>query len=94
MTGVCPTCGQRVLIRHGVELSPHKAAVLDLIEDASRHRGGIELATLAWVLYPGVSEKHARDRVKVHVNQLNGLLAATDFKVISSFGLYRFVGPP
>jgi hypothetical protein len=92
---ICPTCGQRVLIRHGVRLTAKPAAIFDLIEDASRRGGGIEITTLAWLLYPGIAKETAHQRIKVHVCKLNDLLAATEFKILSArgSGRYRIEGP-
>src|SRR5262245_44844413 len=84
----CPTCGQPMRVRYGVRLQPKKAELLDMIEQTSG-RGGVELETLAWVFYPGVPTKTAKDRIKVHINQLNDQLCGTDWRVVNDYGLYR-----
>ena len=86
----CPKCGQPMRIRCGVTLQPKKAELFDMIEQTSR-RGGVELETLAWVFYPGVPTKTAKDRIKVHINQLNDQLCETDWCVVNDYGLYRLV---
>lgn len=82
-----------MLTRHGVRLTPKKAAILDMIEDVSKARGGIEITTLAWVFYPGVADTVRRRRVSVHINQLNDLLASSDVRIVTTQrGLYRLNG--
>ena len=86
MSGICPTCGQAVLMRHGVRLQPRKAVILDLIE----RRGGVSLVGLAATFYPDVSTATAKQRIKVHISQINGLMISTDYRVVKRAGLYRF----
>ena len=92
---VCPSCGQRLLMRHGIKLSPKKADLLDAIEDASKGRGGIEISVLVGMLYPGVSKQVALARLRVQISQLNSLLLSTNHRVVSPRrGLYRFHSEP
>ena len=88
---ICPTCGQAVLVRHGVKLQPRKAAILDLIERATG-RGGVSLVGLAATFYPDVSTATAKQRIKVHISQINGLMISTDYRVVKRAGLYRLEG--
>jgi hypothetical protein len=94
MSGICPTCGQAVLMRHGVKLPPQKAAILALVEEASKGRDGIKIAVLASVFYPEVPTSVAYARLRVHISQLNSLLASTDYRVVTRSGLFRFEGAP
>ena len=92
MTEVCPACGQPVLVRHGIRLQRKKAELLDLIERHTAH-GGIALNRLAWLTYPDDPRLIARQRrVRVHINQLNDLLQATDCRVVNRDGRYRVGG--
>ncbi len=92
MTEVCPACGQPVLVRHGIRLQRKKAELLDLIERHTAH-GGIALNRLAWLTYPDDPRLIARQRrVRVHINQLNDLLQATDYRVVNRDGRYRVSG--
>ena len=75
----CPHCGQRMLMRHGVRLSPKLADIFDLIE-ASRPRS-ITREVLADVLFPGRNRRKAMKCVSVHINHLNDFLEPTDFRV-------------
>ena len=92
MTKHCPTCGQPLLTWHGVKLPPKQAAILDLID--KKGRGGIALETLAWVFYPDVNTSRARQRIKVHVNQINDRLASTERRIVRRDGRYCFEAAP
>lgn len=94
MTKHCPTCGQPLLTLHGVRLQAKQAEILDMIERASQGRGGIHLATLAGAIYPGVDTTRARQRIKVHVLQINDRLAGTDRRVVRHDGRYCFEVAP
>jgi hypothetical protein len=91
MTEVCPACGQPVLVRHGIRLQRKKADLLDLIEKHTT-RGGIDLDRLAWLTYPDDPRSIACQRIRVHINQLNDLLEATDCRVVNRDGRYRVSG--
>jgi hypothetical protein len=81
------------LLRHGVRLRPTQAEIFDLI-DRARGRGGVALASLACAIYPGVDPMRARQRIKVHVCQINDRLAATDFGIVRRDGLYCVASVP
>lgn len=85
----CPHCGQPILVRYGVKLTPKKAALLDLIE---RRRAGLALANLAAVLYPGVAINRACERIKTQVCQINDLMAGTDYRIVRQAGRYHLRG--
>jgi hypothetical protein len=88
----CPCCGQRLLIRYGVALSPRLADLLDVIERAGEQ--GIEVEVLVGIFYPGKSSRAARCCIKSNVWHLNARLAETDFEVRAGSGShnpYRFL---
>lgn len=87
----CPQCGQRVIVRHGVALSPKKLDMFDMIERATPARGGISIDTLAEIFYSDKSAKDGRNAVKVTVNQINDLFASTDITIRFLDGRYRVV---
>lgn len=74
---VCPHCNQRMLMRHGVQLSPREADLFDLI--AARKNDGIHMDVLAWT-WAGASKSAAAQRnlVKTTIYHINERLAATD----------------
>jgi hypothetical protein len=76
----CPACGQRVLIRHGVKLSPKLCDIFDVIDRATK-RGGIDAESLAWILYPTVSRSDAKRCIAVSVNHINDKLVETDYRI-------------
>jgi hypothetical protein len=80
----CPCCGQRLLVRHGVALSPGLADLFDIIWRVGQR--GIEPEVLAGVFYPGKSRQAAHDCIKVNVFHLNTKLAETDFEVRAGSG--------
>jgi hypothetical protein len=73
MTLYCPRCGQRVLRRLGVMLSPRQADVFDMIQRQGKY-GGIRIDTLADVFGKSV--------VKVHVCAINKLLATNGWQIV------------
>jgi len=82
----CPCCGQRVMLRLGVLLSPRRADVFDAIERQSNY-GGIRSDALAGMF-------GGSNVVKVHVNQINKILAPKDWRIVceregSAKGFYR-----
>jgi hypothetical protein len=85
----CPHCGQPVLVRFGVRLPPKKASILDMIQNITKGRGGIEAESLGWIFYPGEPKRVATQRIKAHVCQINDLLVETEWKIENSDGLYR-----
>ena len=87
MTHYCPKCGQRVLLRYGVHLSPRRADIFDVIRRATKH-GGIRSDTLEGMFGKGT--------VKVHVSDINKLLTSVGYAIICSRtgcarGFYRLV---
>lgn len=91
MTQRCPACGQPILMRHGIRLQRKKADLLDLIEKHTAH-DGISLDRLAWLTYPDDPRPAACQRVRVHINQLNDLLEASEWRVVNRDGRYRVSG--
>lgn len=77
--GVCPHCGQRMLIRHGVQLSPKQADIFDMIE-RSKDRG-VPPAVLRDVFFANRPARAAYAGVKAFVWQINEKLAETDLCV-------------
>jgi hypothetical protein len=75
---ICKCCGQRLLIRHGVQLSPLLADLLDMVE---RCKDGIACETLAGIFYPGKSDFDGRNCIHANVVHLNAKLAETDIEV-------------
>lgn len=80
----CPCCGQRLLKRHGVALSPGLADLFDVIWRAGPR--GVEPEVLAGIFYPGKSRQAAQRCVAVNVFHLNTKLAETDFEVRAGQG--------
>jgi hypothetical protein len=74
---ICPHCGQPILMRHGVKLSPMLAKLYDAI--ASRPR--IMLEELRGLVYPGVAIEQADKRLKAQIWHLNEALAVSDVYV-------------
>src|SRR5512139_361914 len=80
----CPHCGQPMLVKFGIRFQPKKAAMLDMIEQVTKGRGGIDGEALAWVFFPGVPKLQALQRVKSHICQINDMLVSTDWRVINA----------
>jgi hypothetical protein len=72
---------------HGVKLPPKQAAILDMI-DKTKGRGGIALETLALAFYPDVDTSRAKQRIKVHLTQINDRLVSTSRRVVRRDGRY------
>ena len=85
MAGVCPHCGQRMLVRHGVRLSPLLADLFDMI---ARSEAGVEAEVLAGVFYPGKARAAGLRTLRVNIHHLNDRLVETDFRVHAT-GPYR-----
>jgi hypothetical protein len=86
----CPQCGQRMLTRVGMQLSPRQADIFDLITNSGDR--GLEQEVLADVLSPGKPRYGAMRLVAVHVNNINPILEETNFAVRKhggKFGRYR-----
>ena len=70
--------------------SARKRTIARRRREAHQERNGIELDRLAWLTYPDDPKPKARQRVKVHISQINDLLVSTDCRVINQHGFYRF----
>ncbi len=78
---VCPHCGQRMLMRFGVQLSPRETDLFDLI-DQSVGRGGIGIDVLGWAWAGTERTARARaDLVKTTIYHINDKLASTDYRI-------------
>lgn len=90
--GNCPACGQRLLTRHGVELSPRLADLFDMIERSEGR--GVMPEVLADVFYPGKPSTAGRRCVAVNIHFLNSRLLETDLQVRAGSGTqgpYRLI---
>jgi hypothetical protein len=76
---ICPDCGQRMLVRHGVRLSPKLADIFDMVEHAGDR--GVNLEVLAWCFYPDKPQTTARNAVRVSINHINDYLEETDVRI-------------
>lgn len=92
----CPHCGQPMMVRFGERFPPKQAAILDMISDVTKGRGGIEMESLISVFYPGESRKVASQKVRSNIVKINDLLCATDYRIVGpgcgKTGMYRLVG--
>jgi hypothetical protein len=75
----CPTCGQRMLIRHGVRLSPMYADVYDMVERSGDR--GVKGEVLGGVFYPDAPHTTQLNRIRSIVYHINIKLAETDYEV-------------
>ena len=75
----CPTCHQRILIRHGVRLSPRLADIFDAIE--RRGTAGEVEECLAVMFYGGKSRRDARNAIRVNIAHINDKLVETDYRI-------------
>lgn len=80
MRRACPNCGQTIPERRfGVRLSPLKARIVDTI--ARTRDGGIDADVLFWLIFSERTVPPSRLTLKSHVNQINDLLAGTDYRI-------------
>jgi hypothetical protein len=87
---VCPHCGQRMLIRHGAQLSPKLAEIFDAIAGAGAR--GISFEPLRALIYPETPNERGSNRLKAQIWHLNEALAGTDVYVAHGRGEpYRLV---
>ncbi len=84
MSGTCPCCGQRLLTRHGVVLSPRLADLFDMIGNSGDR--GVMPEILAGVFYPGKPSTAGRRCVAVNIHFLNSRLLETDLQVRAGSG--------
>lgn len=89
---VCPHCGQRMMMRFGVRLTPKKADIFDMLLSRSRAGGYLECDTLGWTFFPGQSKKRAGQTVRSHMSQLRDLFVSTDIKITYGHSGYRITG--
>jgi hypothetical protein len=77
----CPLCHQPINdVRLGVQMTPLKAAIVDRIKTA----GDIGVSTMEIVNDIYCKRSPIKPvTVKAHVNQINDLLAATDWRICS-----------
>jgi hypothetical protein len=75
----CPHCGQRMLMRHGVRLSPKCADIFDMIERAGER--GVAPEILQDVFFANRPRKAAYAGLKAFIWQINELLASTDLHI-------------
>src|SRR5512139_3913572 len=80
----CPACSEPVFAKVGVRFAPQSARILNMIEDVTKGRGGIERESLAPVFFPGVPKKVAMRRVKSHVCQINSMLLSTNWRIVNA----------
>ena len=86
----CRHCGQLILMRCGVRLSPRLADIFDMIERAGDH--GVTVERLVVAFYAGKPEAAARDAIKSNIWQLNDRLVETTTRVAMQpprYGAYR-----
>jgi hypothetical protein len=76
---VCSHCGQRLLLRHGVQLSPLLADIFDMVERSDTR--GITCEVLCGVFYPGRPRAAAKRCMRVNIDHLNIKLAETEIEV-------------
>jgi hypothetical protein len=81
---ICQHCGQEMRTKFGVRFTRTQAAILDRIEKATEGRGGIDGATLGWVLFPGLAVETQKNRIRVHVCQINDMLVSTDWHIVNT----------
>ncbi len=79
-TWTCPCCHQRVLLRHGVRLSPKQADIFDAI---NARRDGIEPEVLCWMFWGDKPKREAQRVLYVTIHQINDMLGSTGIKVAS-----------
>ena len=75
----CPTCHQRILIRHGVRLSPRLADIFDAIE--RREKAGEFEEILAVMFYGGKPKRDAYNAIKVNIAHINDKLVETCYRI-------------
>src|SRR5215469_11560475 len=87
-SSVCPYCGQRMLIRYGVLLSPQLADIFDAI--ARRRQAGIDKEVLRFLFWPNQAKADGYRCLIQAIHRINSLLVSTDYRIVSTrFGPYR-----
>jgi hypothetical protein len=74
----CEHCGQRLLKRHGIALSPKQADLFDIIE---RCTDGIDTRELADLFHPGLPASEARDRIKANIYHIRQRFAGASVTI-------------
>ena len=82
---VCPHCGQRMLTRHGVHLSPRLADIFDIIEHSGDR--GVTEEVLSSIFYSGRPSREAYNCIRVNISHINSHLASTDYRVAKTEGV-------
>jgi len=84
----CPTCGARLRMkRFGIEMSPLKAQLLDIVR-ASGNDGVESEALLERLPIKGVKRQRT---LNVHINQINEAMTDTPWRIIGYKGTKFFV---
>lgn len=65
----CPHCGQRMLVRHGVQLSPKLADIFDAIERCGKF--GISKEELGVMFYGALKSREAAKTLAVNIHYIN-----------------------
>ena len=78
MNDACPHCGQKVLVRLGVMLSPRLTEIFDVIERSWNRRTTREV--FGWMFYGNKSKRDGQRCVAVSINHINGKLCSTDYQ--------------
>lgn len=82
-----------MMIRFGERFPPKQAAILDMIADVTKGRGGIEMESLVSVFYPGESKRVASQRLRSNIVKINDTLVSTDYRIVGpgcgKTGMYR-----
>lgn len=89
MNDACPHCGQRVLMRVGVMLSPRLAEIFDVVERSGNR--GITREVLGWMFYGNKTKRDGQRCVAVSINHIDDKLCSTDYQIrmTERFGPYR-----
>lgn len=91
----CPHCGQPMMVRFGERFPPKQAAILDMIADVTKGRGGIEMESLISVFYPGEPKNKASQRVRSNIIKINDRLVSTGYRIegpgCGKTGMWRLV---
>lgn len=91
MTAECPHCGSPMKERFGERFPRLKAEMIDTVQHMTAAQGGVDMESLTVMFYSGVPTPTAKSRIRVHVSQINDMLAATDWRIIHRYGLYQLV---
>jgi hypothetical protein len=88
---ICESCGQSLpFFRIGVRLTPLKARIFDLIEQAGP--AGIDGDDLFAIAFAG--RNAARSTLKEHVWQINNVIEDIGYRIVGRGGVYRLTELP